>query len=177
MARSPFYDLAGADPERMLVIKVDGATKELLFFGGRVGFVTFGVEGEAAAVLEEKGTGALRSSVSSLPGPSQALVAAALGDPAAEAQRAVIMGEMAARYRVLKGALDDNGLSYLPFNGGVFALVRVSGDPEAIRKRLITEAGVGVVSSPDAGALRVAYCSVSEDGLVELAQRLRQHLG
>ena len=45
ITRSPFHELADADPARVLPIKVDGATKELCFFGGRVGFVTFGVSG------------------------------------------------------------------------------------------------------------------------------------
>lgn len=40
---SVFWDLAGAH-EQLIPIKVDGATKEFSFFGGRVGFLTFGVE-------------------------------------------------------------------------------------------------------------------------------------
>ena len=40
---SLFWDLSGAHPN-LLAVKVDGATKEFSFFGGRVGFLTFGLE-------------------------------------------------------------------------------------------------------------------------------------
>src|SRR5690606_6701942 len=48
--RSLFWELVErADPERLLPIKVDGATKELLFFSSRVGFVTTPATGQAEA--------------------------------------------------------------------------------------------------------------------------------
>ena len=52
---SLFWDLAGAHPN-LIAVKVDGATKEFSFFGGRVGFLTFGVEpeSEVARALESK---------------------------------------------------------------------------------------------------------------------------
>ena len=40
---SLFWELAGAHPN-LAAVKVDGATKEFSFFGGRVGFLTFAVD-------------------------------------------------------------------------------------------------------------------------------------
>ena len=53
---SLFWDLAGAHPN-LVPVKVDGATKEFSFFGGRVGFLTFALEpdSEAARAHGEQG--------------------------------------------------------------------------------------------------------------------------
>jgi len=76
---SLFWDLAGAHPD-LLAVKVDGATKELSFFGGRVGFLTFGVEPEsdAARSFESRVAALVRSSVGSPVAASQIVVLQAL---------------------------------------------------------------------------------------------------
>ena len=72
---SLFWELIGAHPD-LVPVKVDGGTKEFSFFGGRVGFVTFGLpagsEGEKS--LESKLKCLIRSTVGSP-------VAAEPGDP------------------------------------------------------------------------------------------------
>lgn len=169
LQRSPFYEIATMDPSRVLAVKIDGATKELVFFGARVGFVTFGAEGEAAAILEEKLKGAARSSVSTAPAISQAMVTAALADPDLESQRQTLLSHVAARYRTLKQSLSDAGLPAVPFNSGFFAMVPTPGDPELLRQQLLTQ-GVGVVSLKRHGAIRIAYSSTREDALPGLVQ-------
>lgn len=176
LPRSLFYELADADPERLVTVKLDGATKELFFFGARVGFLTFGATGAAGEALTDKARGILRATVSAMPGPSQALVRAAMQHPDIEAQRAATLGEIQRRYRALKAAMDEVGLAHLPFNSAYFALVPVAGDADAIRRRLIAEASVGVVSFQDYGALRLGYGSLRIEDIPRLVQAVKERV-
>ena len=76
---SPFWDLAGAHPN-LMAVKIDGATKEFSFFGGRVGFLTFGVEPESdvARALESKVRLLVRSGIGSPAAASQVILLQAL---------------------------------------------------------------------------------------------------
>jgi aspartate/methionine/tyrosine aminotransferase len=169
LPRSPFFELATMDPSRVLAVKIDGATKELVFFGARVGFVSFGAEGEAATILEDKLKGAARSSVSTAPAISQAMVTAALKDPQLPAQQQDLLSKVAGRYRVLKQALTEAGLASVPFNSGFFAMLPTPGDPEALRQQLLRQ-GIGVISLQRHGAIRIAYSSTRADALPGLVQ-------
>ena len=174
MAGSLFDAIVAAALPGVVPIKVDGATKELFFFGGRVGFLTFGLSGEAAAVLEDKAMGVLRSTTSTTAAPSQALVLRALRDPDLAVQRERILGRIRRRHDRLRDGLAAAGVQTLPFNAAFFVLVRVSGDPEAARRALLQE-GVGVVSFPAAGALRVSYASVALEDIDSLVAALARH--
>ena len=171
LPRSPFFELATMDPERVLAIKIDGATKELVFFGARVGFITFGAQGEGARILEDKLKGAARSSVSTAPAISQAMVTAALAHPDLEQERQTLLNHVAARYRTLKQALAAHGLSAVPFNSGFFAMLPTPGDPELLRQTLLGQ-GVGVISLQRHGAIRIAYSSTREDALPGLVESI-----
>lgn len=171
---SLFHRLSHCDPARVLAIKVDGATKELFFFGGRVGFVTFGVEGPAAAALENKMLGLARSSISTVPTASQTLVARALAHPDTPSHVEQILDNIRGRYRALKAGLDARGVSYLPFNSAFFALIKVRRPPHDVRRALLAD-GVGVVAAPDAGAVRVSYASVALDDIDALVAALARH--
>ncbi len=168
-----------ADPQRLLVCRVDGATKELVFFGGRVGFLTFSASGAAADVLVEKATTLIRGVLSSGPAPSQAAVLAALNSPDLAAQTAAVLDELRGRYLALKVALLAAGLRASPFNSGCFALLPLPAtlDAEAVRQRLIHEQSVGVIAVPSANALRVAFCSVSAATYPELTRRIAAVVG
>ncbi len=178
LVESPWFELTRqADPARLLPIKIDGATKELGFFGGRVGFLTFGIDGPAATALEDKTRAIIRGTISCLPGPSQAAVLAALGDPELAAQEAAFRAMLRERYIVLKdalGALADTRLHPEPFNSGFFALVRVEGeDVDALRRRLIAEHSVGLIAIPAVNSLRIAYGALALEDIPELVHRLR----
>lgn len=168
-----------ADPSRLIVCKVDGATKELVFFGGRVGFLTFSVGGRAGQILAEKAATLLRSTISSVSSPAQAAVLAALRDPQLPAQEGKVVGTLARRYRALKAALADAGLAHYPFNSGCFALLRLpdGADANEVRRQLIREQSTGVIAVPQARALRVAFCSVDEADIGDLVSRLARVLG
>lgn len=173
---SVFYELAGLHPDRLVTVKLDGATKELFFFGARLGFITFGGSGPGADALAEKARGLLRSSISAVNTASQTLVRMALEHPELEQQRAAVLAEVARRYRALKGALHQHGVPFYPFNSGFFALVPVAGDADAIRRRLIAEASVGVVSFNEFGALRLSYGSTRVEDVDRLARAIVEHI-
>lgn len=168
-----------ADPERHVICKVDGATKELVFFGGRVGFLTFSVTGRAGEALAEKAAALIRSTISSGPAPAQSAVLAALGSPTLAAEQAHVVGILGQRYRALKTALDTNGLRYYPFNSGCFCLLPLPDgmDAERTRKRLIAEQSVGVIQIPQVNALRVAFCGIEAADIPDLVVRLARVIG
>lgn len=180
LADSLYDQLAAkADPSRLLVCRADGATKEMVFFGGRVGFLTFSAEGAAGEALVEKATALLRGTVSSLPAPSQLAVLRALSSPSLPDEIAAVRAELAVRYRALRAALDEVGLRAAPFNSGCFALLPLPDhlDAETVRQRLIHEQSVGVIAVPSANALRVAFCSMRAETFPELTRRMVRVIG
>lgn len=167
-----FSDL---DPERFLVVKIDGATKELFFFGGRIGFVTFLCSQRAAPVLEEKVIASIRSTVSALPSPSQAMVLRALQSSSLDAEVKEIRGLLYQRYVTLKRAMDAHDIPYFPFNSAFFTLVRTPIDAEEMRKYLLTK-GVGVVAVPAQQAIRVSYSTVSVANIAQMVDIIAKAL-
>ena len=155
------------DPNQFLVVKVDGATKELFFFGGRIGFVTFLCNEKAAPVLEEKVIASIRSTVSALPSPSQAMVFRALQSETLQQEVGEIRGLLRRRYETLKQAMDERSIPYFPFNSAFFVLIRTPNDAEEMRQYLLTK-GVGVVSVPSEQAIRVSYSTVSIDKIPQM---------
>lgn len=166
------------DPAKFLVVKVDGATKELFFFGGRVGFVTFLCNQTVAAALEEKIIASMRSTVSALPSPSQAMVLHALQSGTLDAEVSDIRGLLRQRYQVLKAAMDEHQVPYFPFNSAFFVLIKTPIDAEEMRKILLTKS-VGVVAVPSEQAIRVSYSTVSLDKIPQMiaviAEELAKH--
>ncbi len=158
---------ANLDPKQFLVVKVDGATKELFFFGGRIGFVTFLCNATVAPVLEEKVIASIRSTVSALPSPSQAMVLKSLQSTSLDDEVKEIRGLLYRRYQALKKAMDERNLPYFPFNSAFFVLVRTPNDAEEMRQYLLTQ-GVGVVSVPSERAIRVSYSTVSVESIPQM---------
>ena len=184
--RSIFWDLVGRHPN-LVPVKVDGATKELSFFGGRVGFLTFAMEpgSDAAAAIESKVKCLVRAGMGSPVATSQAIVARALADPEIEAQVEAVRELLERRHRVLARALDacdPELLRALPSNSGCFALVELGPrlleagrTSEEVRLHLLAHEDTGLVSIAPR-YLRIAYCSVAEEALPELVARLERGL-
>jgi aspartate/methionine/tyrosine aminotransferase len=167
--------LSQETPEHILPIKIDGATKELFFFGGRVGFISFGCDGEPADILIEKAHACIRATISSGSTLSQYLVCQALQDPQLDAQAHSLREQMRARYTRLKAALIEADISTWPYNSAFFTLLPVPTSPDALRRKLL-ESGVGVVSLPGASALRLSYASVALEDIDALVLNLREIL-
>lgn len=183
-SRSLFWDLQGRHAN-LVPVKIDGATKEFSFFGGRVGFLTFAFEpgSPAAEALESKVKCLVRAGMGSPVAISQMVLREALASPDAAAQVEAVRRLLAGRYRALRAALagcDPALLTPLPFNSGCFALVALG--PEAgasglsagaVRRHLLDVEETGLVSIGERH-LRIAHCSVAEEDLPELVRRLER---
>jgi aspartate/methionine/tyrosine aminotransferase len=175
--RSIFWDLAErGDPERLLPIKVDGATKELVFFASRVGFLTFGqIAGDAEEALASKVKTVIRGTVGMASGPAMAMTLRALLDPDLDAAFGERRDILARRYRKLKqglATLDPERFRVRPFNSAYFALVELTNGmlAEDLRRKLLADHSVGTIAFPVENAIRLAYCSIHEDRLPELVE-------
>lgn len=184
MARSLFWDLAGRHPN-LVPVKVDGATKEFSFFGGRVGFLTFAVDpgSPAAEALESKVKCLVRAGLGSPVATSQVVLLQALESGEAAAQVEEVRRLLEGRYRALRQALSGCDPAFvvpLPFNSGCFALVALGPEARdagltagAVRHHLLDAEDTGLVSIGDEH-LRIAHCSVAEADLPELVRRLER---
>ncbi len=179
--RSFFWDVAGCH-ENLIPIKVDGATKEFSFFGGRVGFLTFGLDLDKASAdaIESKLKCLSRATLGSPVATSQVMLMQALRSGRAKEEVGRVREIAAERFRAIRPALDalDPGLlKLLPFNAGYFVLLEIPDslglDPHDVRRYLIEHHSTGIVSiSPR--YLRLATCSVAADALPELVARVER---
>lgn len=153
--------------ERVLVLKVDGATKEDFVWGHRVGFLTFAAKGMTAAVrtaFESKLAGAVRATVSNGPHVSQSLLLAAYRSPTYAQEKRANFAKLRERYEEVKRVLGNpkyaEFFTSLPFNSGYFMCVELAKglDAEAIRKLLIAEYDTGVITLGN--RFRIAYSSL-----------------
>ena len=181
LQRSIFGNLCDAH-RRILPIKLDGISKEFLFYGGRLGFLTFGLPSaldvDRKALQEEldnKLGGIIRSTVSNCTRPVQSAIVKALGQMdtiLAERQRAVdVLGRRARLLQAELAKVDLPQLKPLPFNAGFFCFCDVEGVPaNKLAEHLISKYKVGVVPN-EAGkinGIRIAFCSVPEKDIPTL---------
>jgi aspartate/methionine/tyrosine aminotransferase len=188
---SLFYSFLGLHP-LVHALKCDGITKELLFWGGRLGTLTLGLTEECAgsewrgaleAEWENKCSAVLRAIVSSASTPVQALVTHVLEerleDALAERERMVRL--VRARCEALRDLLDRPAAREAfradPFNGGLFAFLNLRrGSASEVALRALREHRVGVVPMeiPEDGinALRVTFGSVPAERLERMVDAL-----
>lgn len=176
---SLFAYIADAD-ERLLAVKVDGATKENYVWGFRIGFLTFAARGLGEAhfaALEQKVMGAVRSSVSSSSMLAQSLLLRAMRAGTYQAEQEANLAVIAERYRLVRGILaaragDRGPLQPLPFNSGYFLTLRVAGgNAEVLRRELLRGRGIGTISVGD-DYLRVAFSTVASGDLEALFEEI-----
>ena len=174
--KSLFFELIGRSPN-LIPLKCDGITKELSFFGGRVGFLTFGVAPEAAAILVDKCMGLIRSGIGSPVAISQYLMEIELADSRHEAEFEKMRLVLQRRYDILREALARpvSHWTVYPFNAGCFCLLglREGLDAETVRQKLIADESVGVVSHGDK-YIRLAFCSMKEEAITPLVEALER---
>jgi aspartate/methionine/tyrosine aminotransferase len=183
--RSPF----------VIPIKLDGASKEMLMYGGRVGAFTLGVHpgwvpAEARAALDaeinNKLEGYIRGTISNSNRAAQYIIAQLLIKDRDELlkQRACSVGLLTKRYKLINKLLTETPLpnaSVDPNNGGFFLLINVKGAKASdIADKLLKQEQVAVIpiEAPEAGvnAIRVAYCSVKEADMPKLVAAIRNVL-
>ncbi len=161
--------------EKILAVKIDGATKEELVWGFRVGFITYGGKGitaEQYEAVERKTMGAVRASVSSCCKISQTLLLKGLESDNYQKEKDEAFRIMKERYirvkEVISNIPDDVPLKALPFNSGYFMTFEVKDkDSEKLRTYLLDKYQTGTISI--AGKyLRIAFSSVDVDKIEEL---------
>lgn len=185
LGRSLFPDLCDAHP-RILPVKLDGASKEFLFYGGRVGALSLGLSPRVAgereqlqAELDNKLGGIIRSTVSNCPMPVQSALVKALGrleEVLAERQRVIeVLARRAHRLRSELDAAAIPQLRPLPFNAGFFCFCTLEGvRANDFADHLMTRYATGVVptESGKINGIRLAFCSTPEDRIPQLVENL-----
>ena len=177
------FGLLANEDERLLAVKLDGATKEYYVWGFRVGFLTFGVQcaGDSDAVyqaLEKKAMGAIRGSISNSTHISQSLILKAMQSPGflPESQQKVSLLKRRALklMEVLKQPKFQDAWSVYPFNSGYFMCLCLNGvEGETLRCHLLERYGVGVIAT-GGNDVRVAFSCIEEEDLEDLFEVLYQ---
>ncbi|MCK5187578.1 MAG: aminotransferase class I/II-fold pyridoxal phosphate-dependent enzyme [Deltaproteobacteria bacterium] len=169
--------------ERILAVKLDGATKEQYVWGFRVGFITYGVgeKGNKEAiynVLEKKTLGAIRGGISNSPHLSQTLVLRGLESEEFAKEKKEKYEVMKARALKVKEVLQNDkykdAWTYYPFNSGYFMCLKLKTvNAETLRQHILNEFGIGVISVGDTD-IRVAFSCIEVDDIKELFDLIYQ---
>ncbi|MHA1688537.1 MAG: aminotransferase class I/II-fold pyridoxal phosphate-dependent enzyme [Promethearchaeota archaeon] len=198
LQRSLFYDLHELKTD-VIPIKIDGISKELLLYGGRIGFLTFGLkeswisDDEQLEMLKNeinnKLEGMIRSTTSNSNQFYQAVVRKIFefkGMDEIIAMRKSVKDLLEKRYRKINQEIfqiEDDKISLDPNSGGFFLFMNLKQD--AIKAtdfadHLLKKYKVGVIpiEKPDENinGIRIAYCSIDIDKIPEFVKRIRSAL-
>jgi len=165
--------------ERILAIKVDGATKEEFVWGFRVGFITFASAKTPADVytaLEKKTMGAIRGAVSNCPLPSQSIVLKALESPTfheEQQQKFQLIGKREKEVkRVLQNPKYQEAWTVYPFNSGYFMCLRLKKvNGEKLRQYLLEKYGIGVICNNPTD-IRIAFSCLEINQIEDLFETM-----
>lgn len=172
MKESMFALLAGAH-ERIVAVKLDGATKEDYVWGLRVGFLTYGIKCETGIeavydALEKKTAGCIRGNVSNVSHLGQSVVLKSMEHENYADFKQEKFDLLRDRALEIKEVLADPGYSdawdVYPFNSGYFMCIRLKDvDAETLRVHLLDTYGTGLIAI-GARNIRVAFsCLEKED--------------
>ena len=160
--------------ENILAVKFDGATKEELAWGFRVGFITYaakGMTGEQYEALQKKTMGAIRASISNANRMAQSLMLRGLQSADYGKEKEAAFNILEERYHKVREVLaklgSESPLTPLPFNSGYFMTFTYTGDTEKLRVHLLDNYGIGTIAI-GTEYLRVAYSSVDLENIEEL---------
>ena len=165
--------------EKVLAVKLDGATKEDYVWGFRVGFLSFGVKNGTPALyeaLENKTAGAVRGNISNVSHLSQSLLSQAYFSAQYEADKKEKYATLKSRYLAIIQVLADpkylNYFAALPFNSGYFMCVELkdSLNAEAIRKILLDKYSTGVIVFEN--LIRIAFSAVPKSKIPALIENI-----
>jgi aspartate/methionine/tyrosine aminotransferase len=172
LEESLFARLAGAS-DRILAVKVDGATKEDFAWGFRVGFVTLagkGLTDRQLDALERKLMGIIRATVSNSSRIAQSIILKALQSAGYREEKTGKFEMLKRRYATVREIVSGGSagpLTPLPFNSGYFMAFSCTGiSAEQLRRSLLDE-GIGTIAIGDE-YLRVAFSTIDEQDLPDL---------
>jgi aspartate/methionine/tyrosine aminotransferase len=192
--KSIFYDLHQLD-EDVIPIKLDGVTKELLMYGARIGFLTFGLKPSWANNEEElddlkseinnKSEGLNRATISSCNHFYQSITQKMFQDKGIEkflSSREKIYNLLKQRYEKINSELlkiEAKDISIDPNSGGFFLFLNLN--PKRIKAtefgdHLLQKYKVGVIPiekpEENINGIRIAYCSIDLSNIPEVVKRI-----
>ncbi|MFW9901833.1 MAG: aminotransferase class I/II-fold pyridoxal phosphate-dependent enzyme [Candidatus Thorarchaeota archaeon] len=192
--RSIFYDLHQLD-ENVIPVKLDGITKELLIYGGRIGFITIGLkpswinnDEELKKLKEEinnKLEGFIRATISNCNSFYQVLVHKLFQEKTMDQiieSRQPVNNLLKERYEKINSELlkiKNPNISIDPNSGGFFVFVNLN--PTKIKAteladHLLNKYQVGIIPVENLdekiNGLRIAYCSIDLSEIPELVKRI-----
>lgn len=176
--KESIFTLLTCKSRNLLAIKLDGATKENFVWGFRVGFITFGAtsnddsDDKMLAAIDTKLAGAIRSSISSGPLPSQSAVLKAISNPDFYNERKDRNAILKERCNEIKKIFEKDDyadeFTPYPFNSGYFMCIKLKNiNSEVLRVHLLNTYNVGVISTEPTD-IRIAFSSVEKEDIGEL---------
>lgn len=161
--------------KNILAIKIDGATKEELSWGLRVGFITFGIKGGTDTLysaLNEKIKGAIRSSISSGSKIGQSLLLKILSHKDRKKEKQEKIALLKSRALKVKQILENKKFDEIwtpyPFNSGYFMCLKLKGiNAPELWSELLNYNDVGIIYLDDEH-IRIAFSSIDLNDLDEL---------
>jgi len=196
--RSIFYALHELE-EDIIPIKLDGITKELLLYGGRIGFITMGLKPHwvkdseelttLKAEIENKLSGLLRTTISNANHFYQSLILKLFDDLGMDGiiqKREKVIHLLKERYEKINAEfrkIKNENISVDSNAGGFFIFVNLN--PEVIKANdfadhLLKKYKVGVIPiekhQDNINGIRIAYCSIDIRKIPEFVSRIDQAL-
>ena len=166
--------------KNILTIKLDGATKEDYVWGLRTAFITYGgykLKTETYGALEQKTTGAIRSSISSASHLSQTLLVSAYNSDTYEEEKKKLYSLLMSRYQMVVNIFKENSkykeyFTPFPYNSGYFMCISLnkSIDADKVRQTLLEKYDTGVISLDN--NIRIAFSAVSSKFIPELFENI-----
>ncbi len=176
MKESLFSILSGSD-ERILTIKLDGATKEDYVWGLRLGFMTYGLyssdnSDKIYRALEKKTAGCIRGNVSNISHLGQTMLIKSMDCENYPDQKQEKFNLLMKRCLKIKKIIQEprykDVFDVYPFNSGYFMCLRLKkNNAEELRIHLLEKYGVGLISIGD-NNLRIAFSCVEEEDMENL---------
>ncbi len=172
MQESIFSLLSGVS-DRLLAIKLDGATKEDFAWGLRTGFITYGIKADSGLeglydALEKKTAGCIRGNISNASHLSQSIVLNSMENPGYSDYKNEKFNLLKDRANNIKQVLQSDkykdAWDVYPFNSGYFMCLRIKDvNAESLRIHLLENYGTGLISIGDTD-LRIAFsCLEKQD--------------
>jgi aspartate/methionine/tyrosine aminotransferase len=194
ITRSIFYALHEIE-ENIIPIKLDGITKEMLLYGGRIGFITIGLKpkwvenqeelNELKSELNNKLSGLVRSTISNSNHFYQALTIRLFKDIGMDGlirKRNIVINLLKERYEIINSELkkiNNSNISVDPNSGGFFVFVNLNPNKISANEfadHLLTKYKIGVIpfekQSDNINGIRIAYCSIDKAKIPEFVNRI-----
>ncbi|MHA2123305.1 MAG: aminotransferase class I/II-fold pyridoxal phosphate-dependent enzyme, partial [Promethearchaeota archaeon] len=192
--RSIFYELHQIDDD-IIPIKLDGITKELLIYGGRIGFITYGLKPRWVKNDEELTTlkseihnkleGFTRATISNCNSFYQRVTQKIFTEKGVEqilSSRKKVRDLLKSRYEEINSGLakiNNPDVSVDPNSGGFFIFLNLN--PDKIKAaefadHLLKNYKVGIIPiekpNENVNGIRIAYCSINLGDIPELIKRI-----